>query len=213
MVCMVLTGIGIMPQTVQAKTASGNDGEIHWKIKGDTLTLSAVKGTNGRMKDDASNAPWFEYGEQIKNIVIQDRVTRLGAWAFITCSHAEQVIIPKSVKEISAYTFILMFGGTSLKNVYGYTGSSAETFVKNYNDRVSDARKVVDASGDEWRKNLADYSSCLKILSDHLGHADIQITAGTYTAVLDSSRKKTAELMEQILTEQTPNKHQILGIG
>lgn len=52
----------------------------------------------------------------------------------------------------------------------------------------------------------------LKIVSDHLGHADIQITAGTYTAVLDSS-KKTAELMEQILTEQTPNKHQILGIG
>ena len=40
MVCMVLTGIGIMPQTVQAKTASGNDGEIHWEIKGDTLTLS-----------------------------------------------------------------------------------------------------------------------------------------------------------------------------
>lgn len=53
-----------------------------------------------------------------------------------------------------------MFGGTSLKNVYGYTGSSAETFVKNYNDRVSDARKVVDASGNEWRKNLADFSSC-----------------------------------------------------
>lgn len=53
----------------------------------------------------------------------------------------------------------------------------------------------------------------LKILSDHLGHADIQITAGTYSAVLDSSRKKTAELMEQILTEQTPNKHQMLRIG
>lgn len=53
----------------------------------------------------------------------------------------------------------------------------------------------------------------LKIVSDHLGHADIQITAGTYTAVFDSSKKKTADLMEQILTEQTPNKHQVLGIG
>ena len=53
----------------------------------------------------------------------------------------------------------------------------------------------------------------LKIVSDHLGHADIQITADTYTAVLNSSKKKTAELMEQILTEQTPNKHQMLGIG
>lgn len=53
----------------------------------------------------------------------------------------------------------------------------------------------------------------LKIVSEHLGHSDIQITAKTYTAVLDSSRMKTAELMEHILTEQTPNKHQMLGIG
>ncbi|MBQ8799575.1 MAG: site-specific integrase [Lachnospiraceae bacterium] len=53
----------------------------------------------------------------------------------------------------------------------------------------------------------------LKIVSDHLGHADIAITAGTYTAVLDSSRMKTASVMEQILSEQTPNKHQIAGLG
>ena len=43
MVCMIVTGITIVPQSVQAATASGNDGEIHWEIKGDTLTLSAVK--------------------------------------------------------------------------------------------------------------------------------------------------------------------------
>ena len=53
----------------------------------------------------------------------------------------------------------------------------------------------------------------LKIVSDHLGHADIAITAGTYTAVLDSSRMKTASVMEQILSEQTPNKHQMTGLG
>ena len=51
------------------------------------------------------------------------------------------------------------------------------------------------------------------ILSEHWGHADIQITEGTYTAVLNSLRKKTADLMEQILTEQTSDKHQMLGIG
>ena len=53
----------------------------------------------------------------------------------------------------------------------------------------------------------------LKIVSDHLGHGDIHVTANTYTAVLDSSRKKTAELMDDILTGQTPNKHQRLGLG
>ena len=41
----------------------------------------------------------------------------------------------------------------------------------------------------------------LKIVSEHLGHSDIQLTSGTYTAVLDSSRIKSANLMEQILTE------------
>ena len=51
MLCMIVAGITIVPQNVQAATASGNDGEIHWEIKGDTLTLSAVKGTKGRMKN------------------------------------------------------------------------------------------------------------------------------------------------------------------
>lgn len=81
-------------------------GKSTGKSKGDTLTLSAVKGTNGRMKEDDSDAPWFEYGKQIKNIVIQDGVTSLGAWAFVTCYQVEQVIIPKSVKKnISIYIY------------------------------------------------------------------------------------------------------------
>lgn len=53
----------------------------------------------------------------------------------------------------------------------------------------------------------------LKIVSEHLGHSNISITAGIYTAVLDSSRIKTAITMEQILVGQAPNKHQMLGIG
>ena len=57
----------------------------------------------------------------------------------------------------------------------------------------------------------------LKIVSEHLGHSDIQITASTYTAVLDNSRIRTANTMESILSgkmdEQTPNKHQIPKMG
>lgn len=48
----------------------------------------------------------------------------------------------------------------------------------------------------------------LKIVSEHLGHSDITVTADTYAAVLDHSRRKTAAAMEQILNMQTPNKHQ-----
>ncbi len=39
----------------------------------------------------------------------------------------------------------------------------------------------------------------LKVISEHLGHAGIRITAETYTAVLDSSRIRTADVMEEII--------------
>lgn len=57
----------------------------------------------------------------------------------------------------------------------------------------------------------------LKIVSEHLGHADIQITAGVYTGVLDSTKIRTAKVMGDILSgkneEKTPNKHQYPKIG
>lgn len=49
----------------------------------------------------------------------------------------------------------------------------------------------------------------IKIVSEHLGHSDISITANTYTAVLDNSRAKTSYIMGEILsqanTKKTPN--------
>lgn len=40
----------------------------------------------------------------------------------------------------------------------------------------------------------------LKVVSEHLGHSGISVTADIYTAVLDQSRKKTAETIGRILT-------------
>lgn len=86
MVCMIVAGINIAPQKVQAATASGNDGEIHWEIKGDTLTLSAVKGTKGQMKDYewGLSSPWAMSPKlkSVKNIVIANNVTKIGSFAF-----------------------------------------------------------------------------------------------------------------------------------
>lgn len=48
----------------------------------------------------------------------------------------------------------------------------------------------------------------LKVISEHLGHANIKVTADVYTVVLDDTRRKTADKIEEILTEKTPNKHQ-----
>ncbi len=49
----------------------------------------------------------------------------------------------------------------------------------------------------------------IKIVSEHLGHSDISITANTYTAVLDNSRANTSYIIEEILshtnTKQAPS--------
>ena len=91
MVCMILSGITVAPQNVQAATASGNDGEIHWEIKGDTLTLSAVKGTKGEMKDyeSSTSSPWAMSPKlkDVKNIVIDKSVTKIGSFAFASTAN------------------------------------------------------------------------------------------------------------------------------
>ena len=36
----------------------------------------------------------------------------------------------------------------------------------------------------------------LKIVSEHLGHSDVSVTANVYADVLDTSRRKTADILE-----------------
>lgn len=207
MVCMVLTGIGIMPQTVQAKTANGNDGEIHWEIKGDTLTLSAVKGTNGRMKDYSwdNESPWSQkLTSKVKNIVIADSVSKVGTGTvinkngfnpstyrldtlkiagsvktipseFIQNMSIKKIILCDGINkveddafanipvkqlvvgnniEITDKNFIWTADGayTNLQTVYTYSGSSAETMVKNFIHYAKETEQTggVTSTDSEW---------------------------------------------------------------
>lgn len=52
---------------------------------------------------------------------------------------------------------------------------------------------------------LVNYGIDLKIVSEHLGHSDINVTADTYAGVLDKSRVETADTMEQIIAKRTPS--------
>ena len=36
----------------------------------------------------------------------------------------------------------------------------------------------------------------LKIVSEHLGHSDVNITANVYTDVLESTKRKTAQILD-----------------
>jgi len=108
-VCMLPTSMAYATENSGTTTNSdtaGTDGEITWKIVGDTLTLSAADGTDGEMSDYTSNAeaPWTATTKfsAVKNIVVDDTVTKLGTRAFAEISDVkvETMKIGKKVETI-----------------------------------------------------------------------------------------------------------------
>ena len=107
---------------VPASAESGTDGNINWRIDDTTLTISAVPGTNGEMKDydDYDLVPWYlvdgKYSyETITNIIIEKGVVRIGKYAFAYFNKIESVVVPSSVYEIGEWAF---YNCKNLKNVW-----------------------------------------------------------------------------------------------
>lgn len=103
-ICMLVGGLLVSSNTIYASGTSGVDGEIKWEVVGDTLTLSAVEGTQGRMKDYSFevDAAWSEAAasDTVKNIIIDETVTKLGEMAFKEGAAFEKVEIAGSIKTI-----------------------------------------------------------------------------------------------------------------
>ena len=67
-----------------------------------TLTLDC----NGAMISFENDfAPWIQYEEYIKHIVINDGCTNISKNAFMLCSKVESVLIPNTVTNIDSYAF------------------------------------------------------------------------------------------------------------
>ena len=80
--------------------------KVHWSFDVcGTLTISG----EGRMKSYAStqDRPWKIYTNDIKAIVIEDGITKIGRNAFSGCIQVDSVDIPKSVTTISANAFCI----------------------------------------------------------------------------------------------------------
>ena len=91
--------------------ASGTSGSIRWSLDGHVLTISG----SGKMPNYASEkAPWYEYREAVKAVVIRSGVTYIGNYAF---KHIPMytISIPTSVKSLGYKAFAYT---DRLKSVY-----------------------------------------------------------------------------------------------
>ena len=73
---------------------------ITWTLSGDgTLTIS------GTDMPDYTSSPWYSQREKIKQVVIKNGVTNIGANSFFGCYNIQSIAIPNSVTSIGENVF------------------------------------------------------------------------------------------------------------
>ena len=63
---------------------------------------------------DESTAPWASFNEEIKHVVIDQRITTIGSYAFSNCTSLSSITIPDTVTTIESGAF---YKCTSLKTI------------------------------------------------------------------------------------------------
>lgn len=103
-----------------------------WELKDGLLTISG-SGVIGDFKSE-TEAPWYDKVMDVKKIVVNDGITRIGDYAFYGCSSAESIEIPNSVESIGINALSYTEGSvTSISNVnapFQFIVKSDNKFVK-----------------------------------------------------------------------------------
>ncbi|MCI7097970.1 MAG: InlB B-repeat-containing protein [Lachnospiraceae bacterium] len=75
---------------------------ITWSLKNGVLTLS---GSGEMYNYSYGTTPWYNQKSSVKKVVIDNRITSIGNWAFLECRYLAQIRIPGSVKSIGTRAF------------------------------------------------------------------------------------------------------------
>lgn len=103
-----------------AVVASGKTGNLDWEITGEegdyTLTISG----QGEMADYDNpirgvGAEWYNYRDDLKHLVLEEGITRVGEWAFAYCDFLSGTLeLPQSLRSI---------GGAAFANCTAFSGT------------------------------------------------------------------------------------------
>ena len=113
---------------------TGNCGEnVTYTFDGETLTISG----SGAMSDYSNDsfAPWNDYKDSIKSVVIEDDVQTIGEYAFSGCSSLTSVTIGNYVEYIRNYAFsdcsslTSVTIGSGVKYIGGYAFSGCSSLI------------------------------------------------------------------------------------
>ena len=118
--CVLLSPICL--DNVHAETYTGSCGDnVTYTFDPTTGTLS-ISGT-GKMMNyfSATNVPWYEYRESIKEVTISSGITSIGNDAFYGCTGLTSIVIPDSVTSIGDVAFAECSGLTSIDLGNGVT--------------------------------------------------------------------------------------------
>ena len=96
--------------------ASGNFGEQTWNLTetmtavlddNGSLTISTTKAEGEAMPDYVwGSAPWYSFRDNINSVVIKDKVTAIGVYAFHTLINLTDLVISNSVISIGESAFV-----------------------------------------------------------------------------------------------------------
>lgn len=91
--------------TLAEETASGSCGEaLTWSLS--TAGDLTVSGTGDMASFTATGAPWAEYRDQVKLVIVGQGVTSIGSSAFQDCKNLETVSLPGSLTALGKAAFL-----------------------------------------------------------------------------------------------------------
>ena len=106
------------PQEALAMTYTGDfSSNLRWELNTVTGRLDITRRWDSdlAMQDFGSTgAPWYQYRSAIRTVVIEQRITRIGSYAFNDCVNLTSVTIPPQTASIGDYAF---GGAIALKSI------------------------------------------------------------------------------------------------